>query len=79
MAFPRDYIIRDIEARIGRRLKGPDDCAVASCERRASGVYRMPDETDCSGYGVLRLCAVHVEGARRIYNGIGAVTRLRGA
>jgi hypothetical protein len=73
-----EEIGRDIERLTGRKLKGPDDCAVASCENRASHVYWRPDEMDCSGHKVMRLCAAHAEGARRINGGTGTVTPIRG-
>lgn len=73
-----DHIRRDIEAKTGRKLKGPDDCAVASCSERAAFVYRRPDEMDCSGLKVMRLCADHAEGARRINGGVGSIERIRG-
>lgn len=67
-------IRRDIEKRLGRKLKGLDDCMVVSCKARATHVYRRPDEMDCSGYRVSRLCASHAEGASRINSGIGTIT-----
>ena len=66
-----------IEARTGRKLKGPDDCGVVSCDHRATHIYRRPDETDCSGFRVMRLCEMHTEGALEINSGIGKVSRIR--